>query len=114
MSTERKYDDEFKRQAVKLAKEVGTKAAVAELCVPKSTLLAWVRNANNGLIDMGFGTRTSEESLNLAQQLQAANKHIKEIEKKNRELEELGDSPFVVGNTYLPPNKAHAFIPRST
>jgi len=25
-----------------------------------------------------------------------------------------GDSPFVVGNTYLPPNKAHAFIPRST
>ena len=24
MSTERKYDDEFKKQAVKLAKEVGT------------------------------------------------------------------------------------------
>ena len=47
MSTERKYDDEFKRQAVKLAKELGTRAAVAELCIPKSTLLAWVRNANN-------------------------------------------------------------------
>ena len=91
MSTERKYDDEFKKQAVKLAKEVGTKAAVAELCVPKSTLLAWVHNTNNGLIDMGSGTRTSEESLNLAQQLQAANKHIKEIEKKNRELEELNE-----------------------
>ena len=58
MSTERKYDDEFKKQAVKLAKEVGTKAAVAELCVPKSTLLTWVRNANNGLIDTGSGTRT--------------------------------------------------------
>jgi transposase-like protein len=28
MSTERKYDDEFKRQAVKLAKGVGTRAAV--------------------------------------------------------------------------------------
>ena len=39
MSTERKYDDEFKKQAVKLAKEVGTKAAVAELCVPKNTFL---------------------------------------------------------------------------
>jgi len=91
MSTERKYDDEFKRQAVKLAKEVGTKAAVAERCIPKSTLLAWVRNANNELIDTGSGTRTSEESLNLAQQLQAANKHIKEIEKKNRELEELNE-----------------------
>ena len=106
MSTERKYDDEFKKQAVKLAKEVGTKAAVAELCVPKSTLLAWVRNANNGLIDTGSGTRTSEESLNLAQQLQAANKHIKELEKKNRELEELNEfwrkhplfSPRTVGS----------------
>ena len=54
MSTERKYDDEFKRQAVKLAKEVGTRVAVAELCIPKSTLLAWVRNANNGLIYTGF------------------------------------------------------------
>ena len=54
MSTERKYDDEFKKQAVKLAKEVGTKVAVAELCIPKSTLLAWVRNANNGLINTGL------------------------------------------------------------
>ena len=96
MSTERKYDDEFKRQAVKLAKEVGTRAAVAELCIPKSTLLAWVRNANNGLIDMGSGTRTSEESLNLAQQLQAANKHIKELEKLNEFLEEA--SAFFAAN----------------
>ena len=36
MSTERKYDDEFKRQTVKLAKEVGTRVAVAELCIPKT------------------------------------------------------------------------------
>ena len=96
MSTERKYDDEFKRQAVKLAKEVGTRVAVAELCIPKSTLLTWVRNANNGLIDTGSGTRTSEESLNLAQQLQAANKHIKELEKLNEFLEEA--SAFFAAN----------------
>ena len=37
------------------------------------------------------GTREPEESLNLAQQLQAANKRIKELEKKNRELEELNE-----------------------
>ena len=98
MSTERKYDDEFKRQAVKLAKEVGTKAAVAERCIPKSTLLAWVRNANNELIDTGSGTRTSEESLNLAQQLQVANKHIKELEELNEFLEEA--SAFFAANRW--------------
>ena len=66
------------------------------MCVPKSTLLAWVRNANNGLIDTGSGTRTSEESLNLAQQLQVANKHIKELEELNEFLEEA--SAFFAAN----------------
>ena len=91
MGSERKYDNEFKKQAVKLAKEVGTNAAVAELGIPKSTLLTWVRKAKAGAIDTGSGTRLPEESLNLAQQLQAANKRIKELEKKNRELEELNE-----------------------
>ena len=91
MGSERKYDNEFKKQAVKLAKEVGTNAAVAELGIPKSTLLTWVRKAKAGEIDTGSGTRLPEESLNLAQQLQAANKRIKELEKKNRELEELNE-----------------------
>ena len=89
MGAERKYDDEFKKQAVKLAKEIGSTAAVAELGIPKSTLATWMRKAKTGEIDTGSGTRLPEESLNLAQQLQAANKRIKELEKKNRELEEL-------------------------
>lgn len=91
MSTERKYDDEFKRQAIKLAKEVGTRATVDELGIPKSTLLTWMRKAKKGEIDTGTGTRQPEESLNLAQQLQAANKRIKEQEKRIRELEELNE-----------------------
>ncbi len=89
MSTERKYDDEFKRQAIKLAKEVGTKATVDELGIPKSTLLTWMRKGKKGEINTGTGTRRPEESPNLAQQLQTANKRIKELEKANRELEEL-------------------------
>ncbi len=39
--------------------------------------------------------------------------HFNEIEAGTK-YKKSGDSPFVVGNTYLPPNKAHAFIPRST
>ena len=78
------------KQAIKLAKEIGTKAA-DELCIPKGTLGTWVHKARIGEIDTGAGLRTPGESLTIAQQLQAANKRIKELEKKNRELEELNE-----------------------
>ena len=35
MGTGKQYDEEFKKQAIKLAKEVGTKAAADELCIPQ-------------------------------------------------------------------------------
>ena len=88
MGTVKQYDEEFKKQAIKLAKEVGNTAAANELGVPKGT---WMRKSRSGEIDTGSGTREPEESLNLAQQLQAANKRIKEQEKRIRELEELNE-----------------------
>ena len=91
MSTVKKYDDKYKTQAIKLAKEVGTKEAAGELGIPKSTLQTWMRKAKKGEIDTGNSTRTPEESLNLSQQLQAANKRIKEQEKQIRKLEELNE-----------------------
>ena len=62
MGTGKQYDEEFKKQAIKLAKEIGIKAAADELCIPKGTLGTWVQKAR-----------------------------IKELEKKNRELEELNE-----------------------
>ena len=50
-----------------------------------------MKKARADEIDTGSGTRTPEESLNLAEQLQAANKRIKELEKSNRELKELNE-----------------------
>ena len=91
MGTVKQYDEEFKRQAIKLAKEVGNTAAANELGVPKGTLGTWMRKSRSCEIDIGSGTREPEESLNLAQQLQAANKRIKEQEKRIRELEELNE-----------------------
>lgn len=91
MGTVKQYDEEFKKQAVRLAKEIGNKAAADELGIPKGTLGTWLSKARSGEIDTGKGTRAPEESLNIAQQLQAANKRIKELEKKNRELEELNE-----------------------
>ena len=78
MGTGKQYDEEFKKQAIKLAKEIGTKAAADELCIPKGTLGTWVQKARIGEIDTGAGSRTPGESLTIAQQLQAANKRIKE------------------------------------
>ena len=91
MGTGRRYDEEFKKQAVILANKVGVPAAAIELDMPKGTLGTWVRKSKEGQIDTGSGTRSPEESLNLAQQLQAANKRIKELEKKNREIEKLNN-----------------------
>ena len=91
MGTGKQYDEEFKKQAILLAKEIGNAAAAKELGIPKGTLGTWVHKVKTGEIDTGSGTRKPEESLNLAGQLQAANKRIKELEKKNRELEKLNE-----------------------
>ena len=91
MGTGKHYDEEFKKNAIKLAKEVGNTGAAEELGIPKGTLGTWIKKAKAGEIDTGTGSRSLEETLNLAQQLQAANKRIKELEKKNRELEELNE-----------------------
>ena len=91
LGTGRQYNEEFKKQAILLAKEIGNAAAATELGIPKGTLGTWVHKAKAGEIDTGSGTRKPEESLNLAGQLQAANKRIKELEKKNRELEKLNE-----------------------
>ena len=79
MGTGKQYDEEFKKQAIKLAKEIGIKAAADELCIPKGTLGTWVQKARIGEIDTGAGSRTPGESLTIAQQLQAANKSYPDI-----------------------------------
>ena len=38
MGTGRQYDEKFKLEAVKLAREVGTKKAAEDLDIPKNTL----------------------------------------------------------------------------
>lgn len=91
MGTGKQYSEEYKKEAVKLAKEIGNKAAAEELGIPKGTVGTWVSKAKSGEIDTGAGTRAPKESLGLAQQLKEANKHIKELEKKNRQLQELNE-----------------------
>ena len=91
MGTGKQYSEEYKKEAVKLAKEIGNKAAADELGIPKGTIGTWVSKAKSGEIDTGAGTHTPEESHSLAQQLREANKRITERQKKNRQLQELNE-----------------------
>ena len=45
MGTGRQYDEKFKLEAIKLAKEIGTKQAAEELGIPKGTLGGWMKKA---------------------------------------------------------------------
>ena len=51
-------------EAVKLAREVGTKKAAEDLDIPKNTLGGWMSKARKGEMDAGNGSRKPEESLN--------------------------------------------------
>ena len=52
MGTGRQYDEQFKKQAILLAKEIGNTAAAKELGIPKGTLGTWVHKAKAGEIDV--------------------------------------------------------------
>ena len=92
MSKKREYDEEYKVQAVKLAKNLGSaKAAAEELQIPVNTLYGWIRKARIGSLDIGCGERSPEESLNIAEENQQLRKRIKALEKENRRLSEMNE-----------------------
>ncbi len=54
---QRKYDMEYKIQAVKLAKELGGAKAAAELGIPENTMCAWTKAAREGRLAALSGER---------------------------------------------------------
>ena len=95
MAESKSYDQEYKVQAVKLAKEIGQAKAAVELGVPKNTLYGWVRASRSGELDLGAGTQTpesamtlNEELIRLRQQIKEQEKEIRRIKKENEFLEE--------------------------
>ena len=90
MSKKREYDEEYKEQAVKLAKNLGSaKTEAEELQIPVNTLYGWIRKARIGSLDIGCGERSPEESLNIAEENQQLRKRIKTLEKENKRLSEM-------------------------
>ncbi len=91
MSKNRQYNNDFKVQAVKLAKEIGKEKAAKELNVPSNTLYGWVKKAKLGGIDIGTSERSPEDVLNIAQENQQLKKQIKAMEKEIKRLNEMNE-----------------------
>ena len=71
MSKKREYDGEYKVQAVKLAKNLGSaKAAAEELQIPVNTLYGWIQKVKTAELDIGCGERSPEEALSIAKENQ--------------------------------------------
>ena len=85
---QRKYDMEYKIQAVKLAKEIGGAKAAAELGIPENTLYAWMKAAREGRLDTGLGSHMPQTAMNLAEELALLRRQVKEQEKEIRRLKE--------------------------
>ena len=86
--TQRKYDMEYKIQAVKLAKELGGAKAAAELGIPENTMYAWTKAAREGRLDIGSGSHTPQTAMTLAEEVQMLRRQNKEQEKEIRRLKE--------------------------
>ena len=89
MSKNREYDEEYKEQAVRLAKNLGSAKAAEQLQIPVNTLYGWIQKVNTAELDIGCGERSPEESLNIAEENQQLRKRIKALEKENRRLSEM-------------------------
>jgi len=85
---QKKYDREYKIQAVKLSKEIGDAKAAAELGIPVDTLYGWQRAVREGRLEVGAGMRTPQESMTLAEEVTALRRQVREQEKEIRRLKE--------------------------
>lgn len=88
MATNRQYDQEYKIQAVKLAKEIGQAKAARELGIPKNTLYTWIRANRLGNLDLGAGSQTPKSAMTLNEELIALRKQVKDQDKEIRRLKE--------------------------
>ena len=90
MRVQRKYDNEYKAQAVKLAEEIGAVKAYKELGIPEGTLYTWLRQSKSGELDTG-GAQKPQKALRLAAANQEQAQRIKQLESEVREKDRVID-----------------------
>lgn len=89
--TPRSYTPEYKKEAVKLAREIGHKRAANELGIPSGTLGGWCGEAKRGGIDLGQGALEPQSAMTQAAEIQALKAENKAMEREIRRLTELNE-----------------------
>ena len=113
----RKYDHEYKVQAVKLAKEIGGAKAAKELGIPEGTIHTWLKAVRAGKLDIGEGSHTPTSAMSLSEEITMLRKRVKEQDKEIRRLKEENEfleeasafSPPAVGSQQKPENDLSGF-----
>ncbi len=85
---QRKYEKEYKVQAVKLAREIGAGKAARELGIPVDTLYGWQKAVREGRLDAGAGSHKPSDAMSLAEELTALRKQVKTQEQEIRRRKE--------------------------
>ena len=75
---QRKYNTEYKVQAVKLSNEVESSKATVELGIPVDTLYGWVKTANEGRLGIGCGAHTPQTAMSPTEELNTLRKQLKQ------------------------------------
>ena len=89
----RKYDKEFKEEAVKLSDEIGVKQAAAQLGIPYYSLAEW-RKKRKAFGDHAFVVSGIRRDAPLSENERRLMKEITELQKANEILKDaLGFSP---------------------
>ena len=89
---QRKYNTEYKVQAVKLSNEIGSSKAEVELGIPVDTMYGWVRAVKEGRLDIGGGAHTPQTAMSLAEELNTLKQQEKEIRRLKEENEFLAEA----------------------
>mgnify|MGYP002255574472 CR=1 FL=1 len=90
MSKKREYDEEYKVQAVKFAKNLESAKAAEKLQIPANKLYSWMQKVKTAEL-IGCDERSQEEALSIAKENQQLKKRIKALEKENRHLSEMNE-----------------------
>lgn len=91
MVNRKNYDEEYKAQAVKLAREKGGRKAAEELGISSKTLYGWMSKANNGELTAAAAKRNGEIDQSLVEENIQLRKQLREQEKEIRRLNELNE-----------------------
>ena len=89
MGSTKKYDKEYKEQAVKLAHDLGSpKAAADHLGIPRDTLYGWIKKWKDGYLEIGPEARSPENIQHLNEEYQRLQQQVKELLRENKRLKE--------------------------